>query len=87
MHDGALNHALESQRGLGVHLFHARNLGRVVLDEVRKGFAQVVYVGRTGAQHLGCARVVQQGEQQMLHRDELVALLARLHKGHMQADF
>ena len=47
--------------------------------------AQVFHIGRTGAQHFGCAGVVEQSEQQMLHGDELVALLAGLHEGHMQA--
>ena len=39
------------------------------------------------AQHLGCAGVIEQCKQQMLHGDELVALLAGLNKGHVQADF
>jgi hypothetical protein len=87
VHDGALDDALEAQRGLGVHLVGARHLGRVVLDEVGQRLAQVVDVGRTGAQHLGGAGVVQQRKQQMLHGDELVALLPGLDKGHVQADF
>ena len=87
MHDGALDHALKAQRGLRIHLVHTRDLWRVVLDEMRKRLAQVVHIGRTGAQHFGRAGVVQQSEQQVLHGDELVALLARFYKGHMQADF
>jgi hypothetical protein len=38
-------------------------------------------------QHLGGGRVVQQRQQQMLHGDELVALLPCLDEGHVQADF
>ena len=87
MHDGALDHALEAQRRLGVHIVGTRHLGRVVLDEVGERRAQVVDVGRAGAQDLCGARVVQQSEQQVLHRDELVALLPGLDKGHVQADF
>ena len=34
MHDGALNHTLESQRGLRIHLLGAVHLRCVVLDEV-----------------------------------------------------
>ncbi len=45
MHDGALNHTLETQRGLRVHFVGARDLGRVVLDEVGQGRAQVIDVG------------------------------------------
>jgi hypothetical protein len=87
VHDGALDHALETQRGLGVHLVGAGHLRRVVLDEVGQRLAQVVDVGRAGAQHLGRAGVVQQGQQQVLHRDEFVALLPGLDEGHVQADF
>jgi hypothetical protein len=60
VHDGALDHALETQRGLGVHVVGAGDLGRVVLDEIRQRLAQVVDIGRAGAQHLGCAGVVEQ---------------------------
>ena len=87
MHDGALDHPLETQRGLGVHLLGACHLGRVVLDEICQRLAQIVDVGCAGAQHLGRAGIVQQGQQQVFHGDELVALLPRLHKCHVEADF
>ena len=87
MHDGALDHPLEAQRGLCVDLVGAGDLRRVVLDEIRQGLAQVVDVGRAGAQHLGGARVVEQRKQQVLDGDEFVSLLPGLDKGHMQADF
>ena len=50
-------------------------------------FAQIVDVGGAGAQDLGSGGIVQQRQQQMLHGDELVALLPRLDKRHVQADF
>ena len=87
MHDGALDDALKTQRGLGVHIVIARHLRRVVLDEVGKGLAQVIDVGRTRTQHFGCTGVVEQGQQQVFHGDELVALLPGLDEGHVQADF
>jgi len=87
VHDGALDDALKTQGGLGVHLFGASHLRGVVLDEVGQGGAQVVDVGGASTQHLGRAGVVQQGQQQVLDRDELVALLTGLDKGHVQADF
>jgi hypothetical protein len=40
-----------------------------------------------GAQGLGGRRVVEQRQQQVLDGNELVALLPRLDKGHVQADF
>jgi len=87
MHDGALDHALKAQGRLGVHLVDARHLGRIVFDEMAQRLAQLVHIGRAGAQHFGGAGIVQQRKQQVLHRDELVALLARLDKRHMQTDF
>ena len=87
VHDGALDDALKTQGGLGVHFFGASHLGGVVLDEVGQCGAQIVDVGGAGTQHFSRAGVVQQGEQQMLDRDELVTLLAGLDKGHVQTDF
>ncbi|MCY1166207.1 hypothetical protein D9M73_61300 [compost metagenome] len=87
MHDGALDHALETQRGLRIHVIGARHLGGVVLDEVGQRLAQIINIGGAGAQHLGRTGVVQQGKQQVFHGNELVALLARFDKGHVQADF
>ena len=45
VHDGALNHALKTQRGLGVHVFGAGQGGVVLFDEVEQPRAQVVDVG------------------------------------------
>ncbi|MPM23802.1 hypothetical protein SDC9_70276 [bioreactor metagenome] len=87
VHDGALDHPLETQRGLRVHLIGAGNLRGVVFDEIGERSAQIINVCGARAQHFGCAGVVKQCEQQVLHGDELVALLAGLHKGHVQADF
>ena len=87
MHDGALDDALKTQRGLGVHIVIARHLRGVVLDEIGKRLAQVINIGRAGTQHFGSTGVVQQGQQQVFHGDELVALLPGLDEGHVQADF
>jgi hypothetical protein len=87
VHDRALDHALEAERGLRVDLFAAADGGRVFLDEGRQALAQVVDVGRTGAQHFGGRRVVEQRHQQVLDGDEFMPLLARFDKRHVQADF
>jgi hypothetical protein len=87
MHDGALDDALETQRRLGIHIVRTRHLRRVVLDEIGQRLSQVVDVGRARTQHLGGARVVQQGEQQVLDGDEFMSLLPGLDEGHVQADF
>lgn len=87
VHDRALDHALETERGLRVHLLGARDLRRVVLDEVGQALAQVIDIGRAGAQHLSRAGIVQQGKKQMLHGDEFMTLLPGLDERHVQADF
>jgi len=87
VHDGALNHTLKTQRGLCVYFFSAGNLRCVVFDERRQRLTQIVDLCRTRTQHLCCAGVVQQCQQQMFHGDELVTLLTRLNEGHVQTDF
>ena len=87
VHDRALDHALEAERRLRVDLVGAADGRRVLLDEAEQALAQVVDVGRAGAQHLGGRRVVEQRHQQVLDGDEFVALLACLDERHVQADF
>ncbi len=87
VHDRALDHALEAQRGLRVDLFRAAHRGGVLADEGGQALPQVLDVGRAGAQHFGGRRVVQQREQQVLDGDEFMPLLTRLDKRHVQADF
>ena len=58
MHDGALDDALKTERGLGIDFFGACNLRRVVFDEIGQRLAQIVDVGRASAQHFGGAGVV-----------------------------
>ena len=84
--DRALDHALEAERRLRVDVVSGENR-RMLGDEVREQLAQVVDIRRAGAQHFGCGRIVEQRQQQMLHGDEFVALLAGLHERHVQADF
>ena len=87
MHDRALNHALKAQGRLRIHIIRSRNLRRVVLDEMGQRLTQVINLRGTGAQDLSRTRVVQQSQQQMLDRDELMPLLTRLHEGHVQTHF
>ena len=58
MHDGALDDALKTERGLGIDFFGACNLRRVVFDEIGQRLAQIVDIGRASAQHFGGAGVV-----------------------------
>ena len=87
MQDGALDHALEAQRRLGVDLLRSGHGRGVLGDEAGEALAQFVDVGGAGAQHLGSGGIVQQRQQQMLDGDELMPLLPRFDKGHVQADF
>ncbi len=87
VHDGALDHALEAQRRLRVHLVRTRHHRGVVGDEVLQVRTEVFDVGGAGAQHLRGRRVVQQRKQQVLHRNEFVAGLACFNERHVQAHF
>src|SRR5919198_857890 len=85
--DGALDHALEAERGLGVDLAVGGDARGLLGDVLRQVLAQLVHVGAAGAQHLGGRGVIEQREQQVLDGDELVAFLAGLHERHVQTDF
>ena len=87
MHDGTLDHPLESQRRLCVHLGPRRDDRGVFADKLTKALTQFFHVGRAGFQNLNGRGIVQQREQQMFDRDELMASRPRLDKRHMQADF
>src|SRR6185369_10324150 len=86
MQNGALNHPLEAERGLRVHFVPGDDRG-MLIDKVGEQLAQLLDVRRTSTQDLRGRRVVEQREQQMLHGDELVALLPSVHECHVQADF
>ena len=56
-------------------------------NETGEALAQFVDVGGACAQDFGRGGIVQQREQQMLDRDELMAFLPGFDKGHVQTDF
>ncbi len=87
MQDGALDHPLEAERRLSVHLAVRRDARRLLGDVLGQVLAQLVHVGAACAQNFCGGRVVQQREQEVLDGDELVALLARLDERHVQTDF
>ena len=87
VHDRALDHALETERWLGVRLRVRRQDRGVVRDEVLQVLAQILDVARAGAQHFGGRRIVEQREQQVLDGDEFVSRLPGFYKRHVQADF
>ena len=87
MHDGPLNDPLEAQRGLGVDVVGALDDRRVLGDVASQGFAQDIHVDCAGPKDVCRRWVVEQGQEQMLHGDELMTLLAGFHKGHVETDF
>ncbi|MCY1231786.1 hypothetical protein D9M72_442460 [compost metagenome] len=58
VHDRALDHALETECGLGIDLVGTRHHRRVIRDEVLQAGAQVFYIGRAGAQDFRCRGIV-----------------------------
>ena len=55
----------------------------MVLDVVVEIAAQGIEIGPTGAQDFGGRWIIDHGEQQMLNRNQLMALLTSVHEGHM----
>ena len=68
---------------VGIH-YHSSKAGA---EQHTQSLAQIIDIGRACAQHFGSTGVVQQGQQQVFHGDELVALLSGLDEGHVQANF
>ena len=85
--DGALDHALETLRRLRVRIGMSSEPGRVLIDEIGENAAQLVEIDAARFQHFGRRRVVQHREQQVLDGDELVLLLSRFDKSHVEGDF
>ncbi len=83
----ALNHALETLRGLRIGVRVSREARRMFADEIGEHTAQFFEIDSAGFEHFGCRRVVQHREQQVLDGDELVLFLPRFHEGHVQRDF
>ena len=76
MEHGALEHALESERGLGLALVVRGEHRRVLFEVARERAAQLLDLDAAGAQHLARGGVVEQCEQQVLDGHEFVPLLA-----------
>src|SRR4029079_12807052 len=72
---------------LSVDLAGPGDCRRVLHHEVGQRLLQLVDLGRARLQFLRSRRVVAEREQQVLDRDELVALLSSLDEGHMKTDF
>ena len=87
MHDGPLNDPLKAKCGLGVDIVGALNDGRVLGDVAREGLAQDIHVDCAGPKDVCRGWVVEQGQEQVLHGDEFMTLLAGFHKGHVETDF
>jgi hypothetical protein len=88
LEDRALQHPLEAQRGLHFALVLA-------LLQARRGFVHMLQqllgeaprIGTAGLEDLTHPRGIEDGQQQVLHRQEFVAGLARLRKGTVKAGF
>src|SRR5512138_157350 len=87
MEDGPLQHTLETERGLDLAIvvfLEAR--GRLV-DEVLQVLTQTDDVRTARAQDLPNLRRIHDGEQQMLHRHELMPCFARRLERFVETDF
>ena len=85
--DRALDDALETLGRLRVRVGMGRQTRRVLVDEVGEDATQLVEIDAAGLQHLRCRRIVEHREQQVLDGDELMLLLPRLDKSHVEGNF
>ena len=85
--DGALQHALESERRLHVLVALALEARRGLVDELLQLPAQAVQVGAAGLEDLRDGGNVQDGQQQVLDRHVLVAVGAGLLEGLVETVF
>ena len=87
MQNRPLDDALKTERRLRIDIVISRNGGGVLRNKGHQFAAQGFDVGAAGPQRL-CGRwVVNQRQQQVLHRDEFMAFLPCFDKGHVQTDF
>jgi len=87
MKDRALQHALEAERGLHLAIIALGQLRRRLRDVRAQVGLQLLKIGPAGSQHLAHPGGPEQAVQQMLDGQELVAGLACLAKGFIQAVF
>ncbi len=85
--DRALQHTLKTQGRLCVAARGFNMQGRGLFQEGAQLGLQLVEVGAAGTQDLGRGRVIQQGQQQVFHGHELVALFARFLEGQIEGEF
>gem|GEM_PF-5855265 len=84
MQDRALQYPLESQRRLGFPVVVGWQKRRCLINKGLEVFAQRIQVSAACAQHLKGGRVIGERQQQMLHGQKLVSLVAGLFKGEVQ---
>ena len=86
--NGALQHALEAERGLGIALLVVfRNQGSGGVDKLHQVAAQGADIGAAGFQHTDGVVVVQQRQQQVFDSHELVPPAAGAPEGLVQCQF
>ena len=85
--DGPLQNALEAERRLDFAVVLGSERGRRLVDEFLELDLQSREVGATGLQDLAHARRVEDRQEQVLHRHVLVARVAGLLVGLVQAEF
>jgi hypothetical protein len=84
---GALQHPLEAQCRLRIARVVGVQQRGILGDELCQIALQPFQIGRTGSQHGAGGRIVQQRQQQVLDRHELITLLARPFESTVQGEF
>ena len=87
MDDGALDHALEPGRRLGILVAVAHQVLELALEIGGEAAAQLVEIDIARPHHRGGVLIVDQGEQQMLERRVFVVTLIGERQGAMEGLF
>ncbi len=87
MECGALQHALESERGLRLALDARWNVRRRLIEKLRQFPLQGIDICAAGPEDIDRDRIVEHRQQQVLDRDEFVALLVSHPKRGIQRKF
>src|SRR5205085_6754598 len=82
-----LQHTLESERGLDLAVFIVGQTWRRTIQVFVERVLEPGQIGSAGTQDLTHLGRVENGQQQMLDREELMASFTRLREGVVQTEF
>src|SRR5690606_37151721 len=88
MEHGTLQHALETERRLGVALTVViTDQRRCIINKLQHRGTQIFNIGATGREYFHDSAVVEHSQEQVLNRHELVTMATSMPEGLIQGHF